>query len=139
LPRIDFRAVVIAFAAEFVADLITGALVFAFFAHDLVTPEMSDADFLKVQKDILENTSCLFWLMLFGSATTIGGGYLAARIARQIPYYHGLAMGIVGIVYIVVQWDSDRPGLGWLGLLITIPLALFGAHLAKRQLEQRLP
>ena len=36
--------------------------------------------------------------MVFGTAaTTIGGAYLAARIAKRIPYYHGLAMGIVGM------------------------------------------
>ncbi len=135
MPRIDFRAVIIAFTAEFAIDLVIGALLFYLFAGDRITPEMTDAQFLEVRRWVLENTSCLGWLLLSGSATTVGGGYLAARLAKRIPYYHGLAMGIAGIIDIVIEWDSEYTGLAWLGLLTTIPLALFGAHFAKKQME----
>lgn len=135
MPRIDFRAVIIAFAAEFAVDLLIGALLFWLFAGDRLTPEMTDAQYLELRRWVLDNTSCLAWLMLFGSATTVGGGYLAARLAKRIPYYHGLAMGIAGIIDIVLEWDSDYTGLAWLGLVSTIPLALVGAHFAKRHLE----
>jgi hypothetical protein len=135
LPRIDFRAIVIAFAAEFVADFIIGAMVFLFYAGDLITPGMTDAQLLEVRRTVLDNTSCLAWLLLFGAATTVGGGWLAARLAKRIPYYHGLAMGVVGIIDLVVQWDSDSVGLGWFGIITTIPLSLFGAHLARKRME----
>jgi hypothetical protein len=72
--------------------------------------------------------------MMFGTATTIGGGYLAARLAKQIPYYHGLAMGVLGIVYILVGWNGDLGWLNVLALLITIPASLYGAHLAKKHM-----
>jgi hypothetical protein len=74
------------------------------------------------------------WMMLLGTSTTVGGAYLAARLARRIPYYHGLAMGILGVLFILVTWDR---GLGWLNLLallVTIPASLYGAHLAKKHL-----
>jgi hypothetical protein len=135
LPRIDFRAVILAFAAEFAADMIIGALLFFIFAGDRITPEMTDAQFLEVRRNVLDTTSCLAWLLLFGSLTTVGGGYLAARLAKRIPYYHGLAMGIAGVIDIVVEWDSDFAGLAWLGIVTTIPLALLGAHFAKKHLE----
>ncbi len=135
MPRIDLRAVVIAFAAEFVVDLVIGALLFHLFAGDRITPEMTDAQFLELRRWVLENTPCLSWLVLSGSATTVGGGYLAARLAKRIPYYHGLAIGIAGIIDIVVEWDSDFTGLAWLGLVTTIPLALLGAHFAKKHME----
>ena len=89
LPRIDFKAVIIAFAAEFAADLMISALLFSLFAGDRITPDMTDAQFLEVRRAVLETTSCLAWLVLFGSATTVGGGYLAARLAKRIPYYSG--------------------------------------------------
>jgi hypothetical protein len=44
-------------------------------------------------------------------------------------------MGIVGMLFILVTWDG---GLVWpnvLGLLITIPASLFGAHLAKQHMR----
>jgi len=135
LPRIDYRVVIIAFAAELVADVAIGALLFSLFAGDRITPDMTDAQFLEVRRAVLGTTSCLAWLVLFGSATTVGGGYLAARLAKRIPYYHGLAMGIVGVIDVVVEWNSEFTALAWLGIVTTIPLALLGAHLAKRQLE----
>src|SRR3569832_2150280 len=88
VPRIDFRAVIIAFAAEFIADIVISALLFSLFAADRITPDMSDAQLLEVRRSVLETTSCLAWLVLFGPATTVGGGYLAARLAKRIPYYH---------------------------------------------------
>ena len=48
--------------------------------------------------------------MVFGMATTVLGGYLAARIAKRIPYYHGLAMGIVGMLFILITWDAGSSG-----------------------------
>lgn len=135
MPRIDLRAVIIAFAAEFAVDLLIGALLFHLFAGDRITPEMTDAQFLELRRWVLENTACLAWLVVSGSATTVGGGYLAARLAKRIPYYHGLAMGIAGIIDIVLEWDSDFTGLAWLGIVTTIPLALVGAHLARKQME----
>jgi hypothetical protein len=135
LPRIDFRSVIIAFAAEFAADLIISSLLFSLFAGDRITPDLTDAQFLEVRRAVLDTTSCLAWLVLFGSATTVGGGYLAARLAKRLPYYHGLAMGLVGIIDIVVEWNSEYTGLAWMGIVTTIPLALVGAHLAKRQME----
>jgi hypothetical protein len=134
LPRIDLRAVVIAFAAEFVADFLISALLFLFFAGGQITPGMTDAQLLEVRRNVLETTSCLAWLVLFGSATTVGGGYLAARLAKRIPYYHGLAMGIVGIIDIILQWDSEHAALAWLGIATTIPLALVGAHFARKHM-----
>jgi hypothetical protein len=135
LPRIDFRALIIAFAAEFAVDLLIGALLFQVFAGDRMTPDMTDVQFLELQRWVLGNTSCLPWLVLCGSATTMGGGYLAARLAKRIPYYHGLAMGIAGIIDIVLEWDREFTGLGWLGIVTTIPLALVGAHFARKQME----
>ena len=56
----------------------------------------------------------------------------AARLAKKIPYYHGLAIGVVGVLFILIAISQiEAEWLDWLGLLITIPLALYGAHLAK--------
>ena len=75
------------------------------------------------------------WVLAFGLATTVGGGYLAARIAKNIPYYHGLGMGLLGIAYAFVLWPEQPDGYTWFGLLITIPAAIYGAHLAKLRMS----
>ncbi len=136
LPPLSYRAIAIAFAAELVADFAISMFVFRFFAGDLLSPDMAEDEFDTVVRKVMATTAYVPWMMVFGTATTVGGAYLAARIAKRIPYYHGLAMGIVGMLYIVITWDG---GLVWpnvLGLLITIPASLFGAHLARRHMPE---
>ena len=134
MPRIDIKAIVIAFAAEVAADFIIGSLLLAYFARDLLVPGMSQAELEKVGKIIYDTTAIIPWMVVLGTATTVGGAWLAARIARRIPYYHGLAMGIVGIVYSLLLWRSDATWLSYLGFAVTIPASLYGAHLAKMRM-----
>lgn len=135
IPPLSYRAIAIAFAAELVVDFVISMFVFSFFAGDLLSPDMAEGEFETVVRKVMATTAYVPWMMAFGTATTVGGAYLAARIAKRIPYYHGLAMGIVGMLFILVTWDG---GLVWpnvLGLLITIPASLFGAHLAKQHMR----
>jgi hypothetical protein len=136
MPPLSYRAIAIAFAAELVADFVISMFVFSFFAGDLLTPDMAEGEFDTVVRKVMETTAYVPWIMLFGTATTVGGAYLAARIAKRIPYYHGLAMGIVGMLFIVITWNSEIIWPNVLGLLITIPASLFGAHLARRHMPE---
>ncbi|HEX6397580.1 MAG TPA: hypothetical protein VFZ95_09165 [Steroidobacteraceae bacterium] len=134
LPPLSFKAIAIAFAAELGVDSFISLFVFGAFAGDSLKQGMTDAEFQEVARQVTQTTTYVPWMMMFGTATTVGGGYLAARLARNIPYYHGLAMGILGILFILVTWDG---GLGWmnfLGLLVTVPASLYGAHLAKKHM-----
>jgi|SRR5688572_10892272 hypothetical protein len=136
MPPLSYRAIAIAFAAELVADFVISMFVFSFFAGGLLSPEMAEGEFDTVVRKVMATTAYVPWMMLFGTATTVGGAYLAARIAKRIPYYHGLAMGIVGMLFIVITWNSEIIWPNVLGLLITIPASLFGAHLARRHMPE---
>lgn len=131
MPDISIKAIFLAFTAEFVADQVIRTLAFAMFSQGLMTPEMSEADFARVRQTVFDTTQYIPWMMVFGTATTVGGAYLAARIAKRIPYYHGLAMGVLGVLFILTFWPDESGWLDWLGLIVTIPLAIYGAHLAK--------
>jgi len=133
MPPISFLAIAMAFATELVADWIIQMLLFMLFAGDQMHTGMSEEEYQALVQSVLQTTALPHWVMAFGLATTVGGAYLAARIAKRIPYYHGLAMGIVGIIYIVAASD-ELDGQAWLGILVTIPLSLFGAHLARKHL-----
>ena len=133
--RVSLRALLIAFSAEVIADMIIQSVVFQFFARGMLSDGMSQDDFDHVLRSVLDTTDYVPWMMLFGTATTIGGAYLAARMAKRIPYYHGLAMGILGILFIAIFW-GDNPGWSdYLGVLLTIPASLYGAYLAKKRLD----
>jgi hypothetical protein len=137
MPRIDYKAVILAFAAEVAADYVIGSLLFLHFAGDELTEKTSKEELEKIARVVYETTAFLPWGFVFGTATTLGGAYLAARIAKRLPYYHGLAMGIIGIVFSLVLWSADATWLFYLGLLLTIPVSLYGAHLAKKHLPEQ--
>ncbi len=139
MPPISIKAVLIAFGAEFIADQIIRSIAFAMFAQDLFTSGMSDADLEKMRQAVFETTSYIPWMFAFGAATTVGGGYLAARIAKKLPYYHGLAIGVVGILFILTFWQDETGWMDWVGLLITVPLSIYGAHLAKAHIPDPVP
>jgi len=133
VPRISIKAIAIAFIAEFAADILCQLFLFALFAGDAPS-QMSPEEQLAFTQKVVETTAFLPWAMVLGMATTVGGAYFAARLAKRIPYYHGLAMGIVGIVYILVVSRGDFDGYTWIGLLLTLPASLYGAHLARKHM-----
>ena len=135
MPRISIKAIAVAFAAELLADLLIQALVFPFFAGDLLAKDMSQEELQKVFRTVSETTAYVPWMFVLGTATTVGGGYFAARLAKRIPYYHGLAMGIVGVVWVLFAAAGSFGWLDAVGLLITIPASLYGAHLAKKHMS----
>ena len=135
MPRISIKAIAVAFAAKLLADLLIQALVFPFFAGDLLAKDMSQEELQKVFRTVSETTAYVPWMFVLGTATTVGGGYFAARLAKRIPYYHGLAMGIVGVVWVLFAAAGSFGWLDAVGLLITIPASLYGAHLAKKHMS----
>jgi hypothetical protein len=134
VPPISIKAIVIAFAAEICADIFLSLFVFSLFAFGTASPNMGAEDFEKVRQMVFEDTLYLPVMFLSGSATTVLGAYLAARIAKRIPYYHGLAIGIVGLVYCLALWPPEPTWLDFLGLVCTIPFSLYGAHLARKHM-----
>jgi hypothetical protein len=139
MNRINLKAVVIAFFAELVADMVIASVLFGIFARGSLVAGMSDEEVRKVAEAVGANTDYLLWSLVLGTATTIGGGYLAARIAREFPYYNGLAMGITGILLLLVFWSGSPAWLNVIALLTTIPASIYGAHIAKKHMSAPAP
>jgi len=135
MPAIDIRAIVIAFAAELGVDFVISGLVFDLFAPDLQYSQMTAEAQATARQAVLDTTAYLPCMMLLGTATTILGAYFAARLAGRIPYYHGLAMGIVAVVFSLVLWRNPI-WYDYVGLVSTIPASLYGAHLARKHMPQ---
>ena len=135
LPPISLKAIAIAFAAELGVDFCLSMFVFGFFVGDELKPGMTDSEFEELARHVTQTTAYVPWMMLLGTATTVGGAYLAARLAKNIPYYHGLAMGIVGVVYILALWEAGGGAIQYFGLLSTIPLSILGAHFARKSIS----
>jgi hypothetical protein len=134
MPRFDYKALLLALGAEMGADLLISLTAFAWFADGSLTPDMSDAEITEATRTVLATTHYLTFMMVSGTLTTIAGGYFAARLAGRIPYYHGLAMGVLGIVLVLMFARDDPAWFFYVGLLTTLPASIYGAHLAKRHL-----
>ena len=132
--RISIPALVIAFFAELAADWVIQLVLLLFFGGDDISGDMSQEALQKVFETVSAMPAFTAAAVFFGSAKTFGGGYLAARIARQYPYYHGLGMGLLGIAYLLYYWQANDLWLSLLGLFSNIPLSIWGAHFAKRHM-----
>jgi hypothetical protein len=131
MMKIRISAVVIAFVAELGLDQILSTILLVAFGHTNFSADMSDAERDAFVKAVWSDGSFVLVAFILGTATTILGGYLCARIAKVFPYYNGLAIGIVGLVFTLLVMGEAPVWYSALGLLMALPASIYGAHLAK--------
>lgn len=128
MRSIDVKAILIAIGATLSLDLLltvvlTSAVLSPQAAFDLQTSQV-DA--------LLADRTFLIWSLILGTFSTIVGGFLAARFARGLPYYHSLIYGIFGLVFSALTSEGLPRWYTAVGFTVLIPAALLGGHLAKR-------
>ena len=134
MKHIDLRAIVLATLAVFGIDFVTGIVLFSTFS-DLVanaTDEQVRAAAVALAKD----RGYLRAALILGTASTVVGGYLVARIARRIPYFNALAYGVLGMVLSTFTTGELPPWFRVVGIGLTIPASLLGAYFCKRPLSK---
>ena len=128
MMRINLLMVCAAFVAEWIADSIVDMVMLLV----LASGAQSDLD-QEAINNIINSSAFLMGKVVFGTATTVGGGYLAARLAKTFPYYNGLGIGLVGVLLTIFSW-GDPLWLSVLSLLTTVPASIYGAHIAKKHM-----
>jgi uncharacterized membrane protein len=131
MKKIRIGAVVIAFVAELGLDQILSTILLVAFGHTDFSPDMSDAQKQAFVTAVWSDTGFVLLAFIFGTATTILGGYVCARIAKVFPYYNGLAIGIVGFLFTLLVMGEAPWWYTALGLIMALPASIYGAHLAK--------
>lgn len=131
MKKIRFGAVVIAFVAELGVDQVISTILLIAFGHTEFSADMSDAERDAFMAAVFGDGGFLFVAFVCGTATTILGGYLCARLAKTFPYYNGLAIGIVGVIWTLLPLGDTPWWYTALGVLMSIPASIYGAHLAK--------
>ena len=133
---VSIRAVVLATLAVMGIDIMSGIMLASIFGGPQMENAVTDEQIRAAALAMLENRAYLGWALVLGTASTVLGGYLAARLARIVPYFNALAFGAVGVV-LGAMTSGDLPT--WFrvfGLSLTIPAALVGAYLWKRSLTR---
>ena len=135
MTRFDPKAILIAMLLSLALDVVGAVLLHTAFGpglNDNMSPEQMKAAVQTMQ----QGTAFLLISLLYGTATTVFGGYVAARLARAFPYFNALAVGVAGIV-LGLLLTSDSPW--WVDALaygVSVPAALFGGRLSQRQRNQ---
>ena len=132
MNRVSPKALLISLAVMLALDTLGGMILTIFFASQSIqgntTPEQTRA-----AVDALNQSSgFLLSALAFGTITTILGGYLAARLAKRRPYFNAGALGLASAAIGILLSGSSPLWFDLVGFFVTLPAALFGGHLSKR-------
>jgi hypothetical protein len=138
MKNIRLWAICVAFIAELVADLIISSITLAVLSDGSLSPDLDREALNKATEAILDSNAFLLSRVILGTVTTVGGGYLAARLAKTYPYYNGLGIGLIGLIFGILQW-GDPQWLNLFAIFTTLPASIYGAHLAKKHMASSMP
>lgn len=99
---------------------------------------LSDEQIRAAYQVLLQDVRYLTLGLILGTASTVLGGYLAARLARTMPYWNALAFGVLGLLISSIGAGDLPTWFKVIGLLMTLPAAVLGGHLAKLRMSRPL-
>ena len=133
MPNISIKAVILASLAVFGVDIVCQMTLINIFGGPVFGSGLSDEQLRAAMLVLFQDTRYLTLVLVFGTASTVLGGYLAARLAPSVPYFNALAFGVLGLIVNALT-SGDLPL--WykiVGFIVVLPAALLGAHIAKLQ------
>jgi hypothetical protein len=134
IKHIDIRAIVLATLAVFGIDFVTGIVLFSVFT-DLVA-NASEEQVRAAAVALAKDPGYLRAVLILGTASTVIGGFLVARIARRIPYFNALAYGVLGMLISTLTTGELPMWFRVVGIGLTIPASLLGAYFGRRPLSK---
>jgi len=139
MQNISIRAVIVASLAVFGIDIVTTFILINLFGGSAFSSGMSDEQMRRALEVLFQDSRYLTFAMIFGTASTVLGGYLAARLARAVPYFNALAFGVLGLTVSLLTVGSVPTWFKVMGIGLTLPAALLGGHLAKLRMQAGRP
>lgn len=132
MTRFDPKAIIIAMLLSLALDVVGGAALVAGFGADL-KDGMTQEQMKAAIQAVVSTDGFLFASLVYGTATTVFGGFVAARLARSHPYFNALAIGVLGIVLGLLLDDGAPFWYDALAFLVSMPAAVAGGAIALRQ------
>jgi hypothetical protein len=136
MPSISIRAVILASLAVLGVDILSSMLLTQLFGGPAFDSGLTDEQIRSAYQVLLQDVRYLTLGLVLGTASTVLGGYLAARLASSMPYWNALAFGVLGLLISTIG-SGDLPA--WfkiVALLLTLPAAVLGGHLAKLRTDR---
>jgi len=138
MKYLDIRAIVLATLAVFGIDAVSQIVLFNAFSN--LPAGASDEQVKAVADALAVDAGYLRALLILGTASTVVGGFLVARLAHQIPYFNALAYAVLGVVlsllFSVLAPANFPLWFQVVAIGLTLPAALVGAYFGKRPLSK---
>ncbi|MET0335183.1 MAG: hypothetical protein ABW190_12995 [Rhizobacter sp.] len=132
MTRFDPKAIIIAMLLSLALDVVGSVVLVSGFGARLdsgMTPEQVN----EAVKAVTQGAGFMLASLVYGTATTVFGGHVAARLARGFPYFNALAVGVLGIVLGLLLSDDAPFWFSAAAYLLSVPAALWGGHLAQQR------
>lgn len=139
MHTISLRAVILASLAVFGIDIVWNFLLISLFGGPTFGSGMSEEQMRGAFQVLFQDARYLTFALIFGTASTVLGGYLAARLARAVPYFNALAFGVLGLVVSMLTSGDLPMWFKIIGFGLTLPAALLGGHVAKVRMQAERP
>ena len=131
MSGISIKAVLLATLAVFGIDFVSGMVLTSIFSGPMTNA--TEEQMRAAADALLQDQGYLVGALILGTASTIVGGYLTARLADSVPYFNALAFGALGILLGVLLSPELPTWFKVVGFGLNIPAALAGAYLCKRR------
>jgi hypothetical protein len=129
--NISIRAVILASLAVFGVDIVTNFVLISLFGGPSFGSGLSDEQMREALQVLFQDARYLTFALIFGTASTVLGGYLAARLAGAVPYFNALAFGVLGLTVSMLTSGELPLWFKVMAFGLTLPAALLGGHIAK--------
>jgi hypothetical protein len=137
VSRINAKAVALGFLLTIGLDMLLGIGLLLMHSDEVTVTGRSAEQVSQDLAAVTSSPSFLLFNIVFGSLTTMAGGFVAARLAKRYPYFNGFALGVLGLAFGLLFWGDQPLWFNLFALATVIPTAVLGAHVAVRSVATR--
>ena len=132
--KIRIRAVVIAFVAELALDQIISAILLVVFDHTGFSPDMSDAERQAFVTAVWSDGAFVLSAFVLGTATTVFGGYVCARVAGRAELKGAAVMAVISTVFgLLMTMHVPRDAFNTVMLVASFVIVVAGGYAGARR------
>lgn len=139
MHSISIRAVILASLAVFGIDIVSQFVLISLFNGPTFGSGMTEEQMRRAFQVLFQDSRYLTFALILGTASTVLGGYLAARLARAVPYFNALAFGVLGLTVNMLTAGDLPMWFKVIGFGFMLPAALLGGHIAKLRMPTGNP
>lgn len=133
VPGPAWKAVLLGFLTDIGGSFATGVLYTIVFSVYLASSAAEPEEIMAFLQDPPPDSFYLWLGYMIGSAFSMLGGYVCARIAKQNEYKLGALLATLSTLVGLLITPADRPLQMVTGVVLTYVFVLLGAHLGRRK------